>query len=300
MSSDTYRQTPSPKQQPPQTELPPTPTADWAASHWERVKLMIESNKKNHDKGQDSARDDFKQKPESRPAVAGAVTVLVSPLVHWLRLPKHVRRGLLRLYVVVSVPWVAWFGYQIYNVLEVYCSRFSWCFDDVSEPLWSLLIVPIGGPLSLLALLWVVAGLRKSALGPPMPNAQASPTQVEWRDDATRIREEVSSDILDRPDLAVYTFLTKGRLFRGTLDESKLTPNQKATLPKGTYGPGGLNPGAVAPMFAYQSAEMMLDDLMALERGRGEMPFKDYLVKIVDAEVDRRRMQKLKRTQTKG
>ena len=27
---------------------------------------MIESNKKNHDKGQDSARDDFKQKPESR------------------------------------------------------------------------------------------------------------------------------------------------------------------------------------------------------------------------------------------
>ena len=66
MSSDTYRQTPSPKQQPPQTELPPTPTADWAASHWERVKLVIESNKKNHDKGQDSARDDFKQKPESR------------------------------------------------------------------------------------------------------------------------------------------------------------------------------------------------------------------------------------------
>ena len=31
----------------------------------------------------------------------------------WLSLPQHLRRGLLRLYFAVSVPWVAWFGFKI-------------------------------------------------------------------------------------------------------------------------------------------------------------------------------------------
>jgi hypothetical protein len=32
-----------------------------------------------------------------------------------LHLPEHLRRGLLRLYLVVAVPWVVWFGYITYK-----------------------------------------------------------------------------------------------------------------------------------------------------------------------------------------
>src|SRR4051794_2233687 len=35
--------------------------------------------------------------------------------VLWLRLPEHVRRGVQRIYLVVTLPWVAWYGYQIYD-----------------------------------------------------------------------------------------------------------------------------------------------------------------------------------------
>jgi hypothetical protein len=57
--------------------------------------------------------------------------------------PRNVQSGLLRLYLVVSVPWVAWFGYHILDALD----------QDlpVSGAVWSLLIVPIGGPLFYLA-----------------------------------------------------------------------------------------------------------------------------------------------------
>jgi hypothetical protein len=33
----------------------------------------------------------------------------------WLTLPDHLRRGLFRLYVAVTIPWVAWFGYMAFD-----------------------------------------------------------------------------------------------------------------------------------------------------------------------------------------
>jgi hypothetical protein len=75
--------------------------------------------------------------------------------LHWLRLPPHMRTGLVRLYVAVTVPWVAWFGYQVY---EAYYSRY-WS----ARAFWSLLIVPIGGPILLSVILWVLDGFNKSA-----------------------------------------------------------------------------------------------------------------------------------------
>jgi hypothetical protein len=73
----------------------------------------------------------------------------------WLSLSEHVRRGLTRLYLVVSVPWVAWFGHLLFDALQQ---------DDqdlASDAFWFLLIVPIGVPIVGFAVLWVIAGFRK-------------------------------------------------------------------------------------------------------------------------------------------
>jgi hypothetical protein len=83
-------------------------------------------------------------------------------MAHWWRLPEHLRRGLLRLYVVVSVPWVAWFGYQLLDQLHrPYYSRSR----HAAEVFWWLLLVPIGGPILLLVIAWVIAGFQRRALG---------------------------------------------------------------------------------------------------------------------------------------
>jgi hypothetical protein len=74
---------------------------------------------------------------------------------HWLNLPQHIRTGLLRLYGVVAVPWIAWFGYRLFDALQQ---------DDqdlASDVFWFLVIVPIGAPIVLMAVLWVIAGFRK-------------------------------------------------------------------------------------------------------------------------------------------
>jgi hypothetical protein len=65
--------------------------------------------------------------------------------VHWLRLPQHLRRGLLRLYFSVSVPWVAWFGFKIL----IAAPRSG----HLSNAFWSMLIVPIGAPISMILML---------------------------------------------------------------------------------------------------------------------------------------------------
>jgi hypothetical protein len=77
----------------------------------------------------------------------------------WLDLPKNIRRGLTRVYLVVTVPWVAWYGYQILDASQhsSYAAQRA-----ISHAFWSMLIVPVGGPILLLVVLWVLAGFRKS------------------------------------------------------------------------------------------------------------------------------------------
>ena len=74
---------------------------------------------------------------------------------HWLKLPQHIRTGFLRLYGVVAVPWIAWFGYRLVDALQRHNDRLA------SSAFWWLLIVPIGAPIVLTAVLWVMAGFRK-------------------------------------------------------------------------------------------------------------------------------------------
>ncbi|SRR6266404_4354667 len=72
------------------------------------------------------------------------------------KLPLHLRRGLLRIYIAVTVPWIAFFGYRFLDALQhPYQHHASGAF-------WSLLMVPVGGPISLLVIMWVLAGFRKS------------------------------------------------------------------------------------------------------------------------------------------
>jgi hypothetical protein len=74
--------------------------------------------------------------------------------LQWLSLPMHQRRGLLRLYFLVAVPWFAWFGYKSIDGIQ-HNSRYG------AHAFWSLISVPIGGPILLLVIVWVISGFRK-------------------------------------------------------------------------------------------------------------------------------------------
>jgi hypothetical protein len=64
-----------------------------------------------------------------------------------------------RLYLVVCVPWVAWHGYQLLDATQHsgYSARRA-----ISHAFWLLLIVPIGGPILLVLMVWVLNGFRAS------------------------------------------------------------------------------------------------------------------------------------------
>src|SRR5262245_49754425 len=68
------------------------------------------------------------------------------------RVPRHVRRGLIRLYLVVAIPWIAWFGYMTYRH-----------FPDASSEraILALPVVPVGAPILYFLVLWIAAGFRK-------------------------------------------------------------------------------------------------------------------------------------------
>jgi hypothetical protein len=87
---------------------------------------------------------------------------------HWLKLPARLRRGSLRLYLVVAVPWVAWFGFQIL------INGPRWPY--LTRAFWWLLLVPIGGPILALLTVWVVAGFKKAAFEPDHADQRATTT----------------------------------------------------------------------------------------------------------------------------
>ena len=75
---------------------------------------------------------------------------------HWLRLPENLRRGIARLYLVVTVPWVAWYIYQIFDA----GSHYDFEDEELYHAFWSLLIVPIGGPTLFAIIVWIVIGFQ--------------------------------------------------------------------------------------------------------------------------------------------
>jgi hypothetical protein len=167
----------------------------------------------------------------------------------WRTVPAHIRTGLIRLYIVVSALWVVWFGYQIIVVLNNHPYGQVWRY--ILRPLWTLLFVPIGGPILFFIGMWIVEGFRKP--------------QIDIGD----LRDRIAMDILFRPDVAAYEYLATGSLYgkkgpRVRLDEKSLSTEQKAALPHEFYGPAGVNPNDLARIFAYSSGEAMIERLTQL------------------------------------
>jgi hypothetical protein len=91
---------------------------------------------------------------------------------------SHVRRGLLRLYLAIAVPWVAWFGYQIFNAFQHHPYGSVWRY--ASDAFWSLLIVPIGGPILFFMIIWIVAGFRKFNEATSQSEPPSQPSTVDY------------------------------------------------------------------------------------------------------------------------
>jgi hypothetical protein len=64
---------------------------------------------------------------------------------------------------------VAWFGYRILEALNRH--------RPVAGAFWSLMVVPVGGPILLLLIVWVVNGFRKST--PEVEAATKTPTAMD-------------------------------------------------------------------------------------------------------------------------
>jgi len=90
--------------------------------------------------------------------------------------PAHVRRGLLRLYFVVAVQLVAWFGYQLIDASHHYDRR-----QHANEVFRSLLVVPVGGPILYFVIPRVIAGSRRPTRGTneaPKKNISTSKVRI--------------------------------------------------------------------------------------------------------------------------
>lgn len=119
----------------------------------------------------------------------------------------------------------------------------------------------------------------------------------QWKEDRKALRQEVASDIRQRPDVAADLFLGAGELYGKKvplgsvkLDASALTDVQKAALPRNYYGAHGLHPDEVANLFGYGSGDAMLEHLAAYNVAKltaGGMSAKDFVSRVTDIETDR-------------
>jgi hypothetical protein len=75
----------------------------------------------------------------------------------FVRSEKHVREGLLRLYLAAGIIWIGWLGFQSLDALANSSGR-----DDRSNIVWLVLLGSIGSPI---LIAWVVAGFQKSGAG---------------------------------------------------------------------------------------------------------------------------------------
>src|SRR5262249_4208618 len=119
----------------------------------------------------------------------------------------------------------------------------------------------------------------------------------EWKANEKEMRKEVLQDVENRPDLAAAAFIRDGilngqKIGKSILETTKLTREQKDSLPKSAYGRGGLDPDSVAQMFGFQTGAQLVERISIIEAMRGDTPYKRYLDQIVSAEVNRRMLER--------
>jgi hypothetical protein len=208
-------------------------------------------------------------------------------VTQWLSVPAHIRRGLQRVYLVLAVPWVAWYGYQIasYAGRAHYSSSAA---EHLTSSIWLLLLVPLGGPILLRVIIWIVQGFASAGNLKQVSTPLHVPTST-LQEELEKLRKRMTEDICCRPDLAVDQFLRTGmlsgrKLEEGhVLDEAKLSGEQKAALPSAYYGEHGIEPGQLAPYFGYTSGDAMIDRLIELER---KVQASGGREKLIDALID--------------
>jgi hypothetical protein len=192
----------------------------------------------------------------------------------WRSVPAHIRKGLVRLYIVASSLWVLWSGSQILVFLNTYPYRPG----HFSSLFWTLLFVPIGGPILFVLAFWIFEGFRRPQM------------------DFGNLRDKVAIDIMFRPDIAAYEFLATGNLFgkkaqRVRLDVKGLSDEQKMVLPTEfyTHGSDGVDPNELCKIFGYSRGQAMVEHLAQLFEKWGYLDRNQMLNKVVDEELDRRK-----------
>lgn len=119
----------------------------------------------------------------------------------------------------------------------------------------------------------------------------------QWREDRKALRQEVSAEIKQRPDVAADLFFGAQELYGKKvplssvkIDASTLTEAQKVGLPKNYYGERGIHPDEVASLFGYGSGDAMVEKLIqynAAKINAGGMSARDFVSRVTDIETDR-------------
>jgi hypothetical protein len=123
---------------------------------------------------------------------------------YWNKLPDNVRVGLGRLYIVIVIPWIAWFGLRFLNALKR-----DRRIEEELVPLW---LVPIGLLIIFTVVSWVLAGFRRSD---HFSSEAAEKTNRVSRFDQTAALEasifRVEQDAKQGADRPVHTLSSKGQ-----------------------------------------------------------------------------------------
>lgn len=110
----------------------------------------------------------------------------------------------------------------------------------------------------------------------------------EWKDRRTVLRDDVRTDVEQRPDIALDKLFAKQKI---KFNPAYLTEDQRARLPKEyLQTKDGINPDDLAPYFGYTSGDALVERLGMLteDRRRSGLNQRDYLNRVIDVETDRR------------
>jgi hypothetical protein len=227
----------------------------------------------------------------------------IGPKAMFAELPLNLRIGLRRLYIAVALPWVAWFGYHV----ALYGNQSSYSASarqHLSTSVLLLLLVPLGAPVILKVIIWIVQGFVPPNVEKTSKTQNQSRTQgSSIRSDIDQLRIRVTEDLSHRPDFLANKYLRTGWLFGkhfsewSRLDEAKLSAEQKAKLPPSYYEKGGVDPTELGRLFAYPSGDAMIESLIKLQEDiRASGGLESLVDELVDEYIIRKLKTKVRRT----
>lgn len=107
----------------------------------------------------------------------------------------------------------------------------------------------------------------------------------EWRAKEKEVRDEVTQNVQNRPDLLADNMLGKSR--GGFKLDGKKVPEALRKDLDPYIGKNGVDPDQIAGLFGYTSGEAMMNNLSILQNARKKMPKADYEKGLIEREVER-------------